>query len=174
MKLHLSKLDARRYKLNAKKGFTLVELLLHMALLAILLITLTDIFVSILDVRLESDATSAVEQDGRLVLARLAYDINRADAIANPALGASSNSLGLTISGVSYTYAIVSSNLQLTNNLGTNNLNGSETTIPSITFQRIGNVGGKHTIKINFTINSQTQRNKGLETRTFNTTVGLR
>ena len=157
------------------KGFTLVEMLIYMALLGIFLITLTDMFVAILNVKAESESTSAVEQDGRYILARLAYDVERATAVSTPvSLGSTGETLVVTIYGVFYTYTITGGDLQLTNNLGTYNLNSSESKMSSISFHRLGNGGGKDTIKINFTINSATQSNKGVESRTFNTTVGRR
>ena len=162
-----------------KRGFTLIEIIIYMALLSIFLLTLTDIFVSILDVQLESDATSAVEQDGRFLLSRLAYDINRASAITTPgAIGSSSNTLVMTIGTDTYTYLLSGNNFQLRVNAGTpDNLNSSESAISSPTFQKIANsaVGGtKETIRINFTVSSVTQRTQGPEVRNFQTTVGRR
>lgn len=156
------------------QGFTLVELLIYMGLLGIFLLVLTEMFVSILDVRVDSQATSAVEQDGRYLLARLAYDVNRASSISTPATaGNSGNSLVLVIGGVNYSYSLNSGNLQLTSNQGTNNLNSSETTISSSTFQRLGN-GNKDSIRLQITIDSRAQRKKGVETKIFQTTLGLR
>lgn len=159
-------------------GFTLIELIIYMALLGIFLLTLTDIFTSILDVQLESEATSAVEMDSRFLLARLSYDINRASAITTPsAIGESANSLTLVIGGINYTYLANGNSLELTNNSGTSSLNGSETAISGLTFQKIANSsvsGTKETVKINFTATSIAQRTQGPEVRNFQTTVGRR
>lgn len=161
--------------LNLSKGFTIVELLIYMGLLSIFLLVLTDIFTSILEVRTESEAVSSVEQDGRFLLARFSYDINRASSITTPlAVGDISNNLVMVIAGVSYSYNLNSGNLQITNNLGTDNLNSSESNITNLSFQKLGNTGGKETIKMQFTVNSNTQRNKGYENRTFQTTIGRR
>lgn len=159
-----------------QNGFTLVEMLIYMGLLSIFLVTLTDIFVSVLDIKAESEATSSVEQDGRFIIERLSYDVSRASSVTQPAsIGASGNTLSLVIGGVTYSYSISSNNLQLTNDLGINNLNSSESQIPSVTFQRIGNSGGKDTIKVTFVVNSVTQRRgAGAETRTFQVAVGRR
>ena len=158
-----------------KPGFTLVELLIYMALLSIFLITLTGIFVNIMEVQLESDATSAVDQDGRFILSRLAYDINRAQNVTNPSgLGSTTSNLDFTIPGISYSYSLNANNLQLSENGQPSNLNSSETQVSNLTFQRIGNLLGKHTFKIQFTITSKTQRPSGPETKTFTTTIGLR
>ncbi len=158
-----------------KKGLSIVELIIYMGLLSILLVVLTDVFVSIIDVRKESEAVSAVEQDGNYILARLFYDVSRASSISTPAsLGASTSSLLITIGGVNYTYSLNGSNLQLVNNNGTDVLNSINTTVSSPTFLRIGNSGGKNTIQISFTVSSVTQRNHGPETKTYQTSVGLR
>src|SRR3989344_9090196 len=66
------------------RGVTLIELLLYMGLLALFLLVLTDIFVAITSVRTETETTSAVEQDGRFIISRLAYDVSRADSISIP------------------------------------------------------------------------------------------
>src|SRR3990172_1905169 len=84
-----------------RTGFTLIEIIIYMALLSIFLLTLTDIFVSILDVQLESDATSAVEQDGRFILSRISYYIPRATDISTPPqIGQTRSNLIMTIAGV--------------------------------------------------------------------------
>ena len=50
--------------MKKQKGFSLVELLLYMGLFSILLASLMQLFGAIIAVRLESEATSAVLQDG--------------------------------------------------------------------------------------------------------------
>src|SRR3990170_3085882 len=109
-----------------QKGFTLIELIIVMGVTTILLVMMTDVFASMAKVRTESEATSAVAQDGRFILARLEYDILRASSVTTPAaLGASNNTLAVVIGGVTYTYSVAGTNFQLVNNLGTNIMNGS-------------------------------------------------
>src|SRR3989344_3435349 len=95
--------------INGKSsGFTLVELLISMGLLAIILSVLTSLFVSVIEAQLESQATSSVDQDGRFVLARLSYDIHRADGvngiITPSTLGGQGPTLQIAISGTTSTY----------------------------------------------------------------------
>lgn len=163
---------------HLKRGVTLIEMLLYMGIFSIFLVVLTDIFVSILSVRSESEASSTIEKDGRYLLSRLSYDISRADSISNPtAIGQTDNLLRLVIGPVNYTYSTLGSNMTLLDNQGLNFLNGSETSISNIQFTRIGNtsvVGTKDNIKLQFTLTSKTQRNSGPETKTFTTTIGRR
>lgn len=157
------------------KGFTFVELLLYMGLLSLLLLIQAQILTSVLGVRLESEANSAIQQDTRFILAKLIYDINRADNIVLPATpSAQSETLSLTIDNVLNTYSLSGENLIITNNLGSNNLNSYGTRISNLSFKRLGNAGGKNTVTISFTLVSTTQREYGPETRTIQATAGLR
>ncbi len=170
-----------KYK-GKNRGFTLVEMLIYMGIFSIMLIALTQIFTSIIDVQLESQSNGSVSQDGQYILARLSYDIGRAQDIATPsavALGTPSTTLGLVmndVNGVNYTYASNSGNLAVVNNLGTNQMNGYDTTLSAVSFTRLGNssAGSKNTIKFSFTLTSKTSRNSTYQSRTFQSTVGLR
>lgn len=155
------------------KGFTLVEMIIYIGLMSIFIVILTEIFISILNVRLETEATSSVDQDGRFILGRLEYDIFRASDINVT----SPTSLNLTIGGNTYTYSLNGGNIQLVDNLGTNNLNGSESSLSSLSFQEIYNSlvpNSKETVKIQFTLNSRVIKNTGVESRLFQTTIGRR
>jgi type II secretory pathway component PulJ len=159
-----------------KQGFTLVEFLLYLGLLSIFLVILADIFVSIIEVRLASESISSVEQDERFITARLIYDINRAASVTAPASpGDVSSTLALVINGISHTYQLNGGNLELTNNLGADQLNSGEAQISNLSFKRVGNAGGKPTIQLQFTVTSRTERpGAGFEARMASTTAGLR
>ncbi len=159
---------------RTRAGFTLVELLLYMGLLSIFLVTLTDLLVAILDVKGESSAVSPVEQDGRYIAARLAYDVYRFASTSNPvAVGASTNNLAITVSGTTttYYYGLNGTNLQFGNSKGvpaTSTLNGSETAISGLSFQRIGSSAGNSGVTVQFTVTSVPKRTAAIEAKTFN------
>ena len=159
------------------KGFTLIELLIYMGILSILLTVFTSIFMSSLDVQLESEANSSVEQDGSYILSKLAYDIHRAQSITTPALGATSTTdFQIVVNGGNYTYSIdAGNNLVLANDLGTNTLNGYNSSISSLSVTRLGNAGKiEDNLDISFTITSKTKKNTGYETKNFQTNLALR
>jgi type II secretory pathway pseudopilin PulG len=167
----------KKINIFSQKGTTMVELLLYMGILSILLTTLTSIFVSALNVQSESQATSSVEQDGNYILARLSYDIHRAQSINIPAAnGATAGNFQIVIGGINYTYSVDgNNNLILTDNLGSNNLNNYNSSISNFSVQRLGNAGGvENTLRINFTITSRVEKNSGFETRDFQTNLSLR
>lgn len=147
-----------------KKGFSIVEMLLYSGLLVLFLAVLSNLFLSSLDIKQSSEGDSYTGQDARYIIARLTYDAKRANSIISPSLGASADSLIFSIDGSSYTYGLASDNLTLTDPSGTLGLNGSETTISDVSFERIGNAGGKNSVKATFSVNGQA----------YTTTVGTR
>lgn len=158
-----------------QSGFTLVEAMVVMALLAIFMTVLTSLFVRAIDIQTKSQAYAATVSDGRFIMARLDYDIARATSIATPAsLGATSTSLVMTISGTTYTYAVNSGNLQLTDGTGTDQFNGSGTSVSGLSFQRLGNSGGKESIRYSFTLTSTARHVSGNDIRTYTNTVERR
>lgn len=158
-----------------KEGFTFIELLMYMALLSVILLVLTDTFAAILQVRTESEATSAVQQDAAFIMSRFMYDIARASAVTVPAaVGSTGASLQITVNGINYSYALSGSDLTITNNSGTDVLNGTDTTVSALSFTRLGSGTGKDSVRVSFTVTSKTVRNSGAESRTLQTTVGLR
>lgn len=157
------------------KGFTLIELIMYIGLFSILLLVMTQIFTWILDIQLESQATSSIFQDGQYITNRISYDIQRAQSIILPATnGQSTNNLELNIDGTTYIYTIINNNITVSNNLDTNALNSSNTNISNLTFKRVGNTSGKDTVNLSFTITSNIRRPSGYQTRNFQTTVGTR
>ena len=168
-------LKPKTYNLKSNSGFTIVEFLIQTGLLAIFLVILTDLLVSIIEVKLNSETISSVEEDGRFIIARMNYDIHRASSVTAPAtLGAASTSLVLVIGGSNYTYQLNGSNLELTDPLGTGRLNGSEAGVSGLSFQRLGNFGGKPTVKIQFSVNSVENSLRAARSKTFVSTGGLR
>jgi len=158
-----------------QQGFTLVELLIFMAIYSVLIVILTGIFVSIIDVKLRSEATSDVQTDANYILARLDYDFSQASAISLPAiLGTPANTLRLTVNGNNYTYTLNQGNLELQTNIDTNSLNSYNTTVSDFNVLRLGNTGGKNAVKISFTLTSTIADNNQFEVKNFSSTLGIR
>ena len=154
-----------------RNGFTIMELMLYMGLLLILLAILSQLFTSSIESQLDSQSFSYVQQDGRFILNRMTYDIQNATAVTTPAaLGATSTTLVLTIGGVTYTYSLTGPNL-LVNGV---RMNGFNTTVSNLTFQKIGNSGGKPTVRFGYTLTSLVTSNGAPEIKSYTTTVGLK
>ncbi len=160
-----------------KKGFSLIELVIYMGLLAILLVVLAQVFTSIIQSRLDSESGASIDQDANYILTRLTYDVQRAQAINTPSNFVTGTQLQINVGGVNYTYALSGGNLQLTNSYGSNILNGYNSTISSLQVTRIGNGTtpvNTDSIKINFTITSRVRKLSGNESRNYEITVAPR
>lgn len=144
-----------------QKAFSLIELLIYMALLGMFLIVMTNVLVTALQSQSESISTSLVDIDSRFILWRLAYDVSHADSITIPAsAGATASTLGLS----SGSYALTGTNLQFAGI----QLNSYDSQISNFSVKRVGNGTGNDTVIIDFTVSSE-----GLS-RAYTTTLGLR
>ncbi len=160
---------------NTSQGFTLIEMMITIGLLSIFLVVLATLFTASIDVQTRSRTYSAVSNDGRFLLAQLDYDITRASAVTTPAaLGASASSLVLTISGNTYTYAISSGRLQLTDNTGADYLTSSDDIISGLSFTKIGNSGGLETVRYTFTLAGPSTTASNNNSQTLTSTVERR
>ncbi len=141
----------------------------------VLISILTTLFGQILDVQLESKASSSVDQNGRFILSRLIHDMQSASSITTPATpGTQSDTLQITVNSINYIYSLDSNgNLLLTNNNGSGQLNSSDAGVSGLTFTRIGNGDINDTVRVGFTVTSRTKQTKGFEQKSFQTTLGL-
>lgn len=162
-------------KKQAQQGFTLIELIIYMGIVSIFMVVLTDILFAVLNVRLSSESTSQVAQDGRYIYTRLIYDINHASSVSIPLnLGDSSSTLSASIGGILYSYTLSNGNLILSAPGSSDQLNSVDTTVSDLSFKRIGNPAGKSTFQIAFTVNSKIITKGKTDQEVFQTTAGLR
>jgi prepilin-type N-terminal cleavage/methylation domain-containing protein len=156
------------------KGFTLVELLIYMALMGIFLVVLSDIFTATLSTKLKSESVAALDQDARYILSKLSYEIANAESVQLPASGSSGTTLRISTDVGSKTFASASGNLMLTENGVGSSLNGKDTSLTELNFRSVSADGGKPTINFSVTLRSQITANTGQNTKTVNSTVTLR
>ena len=140
----------------------MVELLIYIGLLTLFLTILTSLFVSIFKLQLTTQSTSSLTQDTRFIIARMGYDIENATSLAVP------DPTHLEFNETS-SYYVDSGNLILKIAGVGNKLNGLDTNISSINFQKVSN-----TVQVIFTINSNVIEESGPRSQTIQTTYGLR
>lgn len=159
-----------------KKGFTIIELLLYIGMLAGFILVLGQLFFSILDSQLESQANSAVDTEGQYLLTRLSYDIRRAASLTTPAaLGQTAATLVLDIGGTAHTYSLNGSNLTLTVSGNTYLLNSQTVSVTGFSVQRLGNPApAKPSVLVDLDITSETvSLHQQSKTRSYQISVNL-
>ena len=163
-------------KVDNQKGFTLIEFILYIGLFSIFLVLTLELFSSIFEIQIESESTSSVNTDGKYMIQRFSYDVNRATQILTPSEnGTNSTVLSMVIDGEVVDYYLDSGNLILENETAvtSDQLNSSESSVSDVSFIKLDG-GGKDTVQITFTLTSEIKR-KGIdETRIFKTSAGLR
>lgn len=157
-----------------KKAFSLIELIIFMGIFSVLILVFTDIFISSLKTKSISESTAYVNQDARFIFAKLSQDVNNASSIDFPALRGIANSLILRLYGQQETFRLNNGNLELVDESGVHILNSVNTTITNLAFKRLGNEGGKNTIKINITVESKKSVNNKKQVISLETAAGLR
>lgn len=135
--------------IKKQAGLTLVELLIVMGMISIFMVMLTDIFAGIGSAKLASQATSAVTEDGRAIMARLEYDISRASSITVPEnLAVTTSSITATTATIGWTtIALSDSQVQygLTTSYGSSStLNPSMVTAHSVNLTGLTNATTYH------------------------------
>lgn len=158
---------------QAARGFTIVEMMLYMGLFMMLLTVLTSMFVSILQVHVEAQSTSAIEQNGRYILNRISYDLYRANSVSVPAnFGQTTDNIQMTVDGQTYVYAVSNNILQLTRSGTTERLHNPQIQVQSFSVTKIGVVSGTPTLQIDLTLEDLDPSNP--VTREYTTTIGSR
>lgn len=170
--------------MNKQKGFTIIELIIYIGLFSTVLIILTQIITSTLNLQLENQTISTVEQDSRYILNRLNYDIPRATSITLPSVygtAGKQTELQVTINGVINRYYLNGGNLMLDYSGNSIRLNGYDSTISNLYFTRYNSssltpVPGVNldNIQVEFVVTSKSKDKSGIQTRSFKTNLSLR
>ena len=157
-----------------KKGFSLVETLVYFTLLSIILLVLTDLFLSLSESFLESRSKGTIETEGEHAIRRMVYDIRRTDSIVSPLNpGGVSSTLELDINGINHTYSLNNSTIKLDDGQ-VNSLTSNTVSVQQLTFTNISTASAKPTVRINFSLDSTTTTKAGVESKDFETVVSLR
>ncbi|MBI2442794.1 MAG: hypothetical protein HYV40_02710 [Candidatus Levybacteria bacterium] len=173
----ISNFFERKRAENRRKffGFSVVELLLYMGLLSIFLTILTQLFIASLQVQLASESISSVEQDGRYILSRFQYDILRSGDVQSPSgFGQEGTSLTLLVEGNPVVYSLSGSELMLDAGGSAEKISGANVLVSDLKFTKYGNNPGKPTVSLSFIVTSKVKQAKGVDSKMFQATFGLR
>ncbi len=109
-------------QLKNNRGFSLLELLIYMAILAGFLVVLVNLFFMISASSSREEARAEVRQNLRFAAQQITTDIRSATAISAPIVGGEGNALNITVGGEDIAYAISGGVLQRTRGAITENI----------------------------------------------------
>ena len=140
--------------LKSQQGFSLLELLIYMAILAGFLVVIVNIFFMISTSSAREEARAEVQQNLRFAAQEIANEIRSATAVTVPASGASGNVLDITVGGVTSEYSVSGGVLRKTRGAATENITTGKVSVSTASpiFTRVDNTGAKPTIQIILTI----------------------
>lgn len=144
----------KKIQQKTQRGFTLLELLIYIAILSGFLIVVVNLFLAVSTSSSREEARAEVQQNLRFAVQQITDDMRSASAIILPAGGGSGNTLELTVDAASTVYSIDNGVLQKTRNSVTENITSGNVTV-SITnpiFVRSFNAGARPTVQISLEI----------------------
>lgn len=121
-------------------GFSLLELILYIAILSGLMVVISSAFISLSRARGQADAKSEVNAAIRFAAERMRQDIKNASAVVTPVLGTASSTLQVTVGGVPVVYDVASGTLRRNENgAGAVAVTGTKVLVDAPTFTRLEN-----------------------------------
>lgn len=163
-----------------QKGFSLLELLVYIGILALMSVILSTAFVSLTRGRAQSTARSDVESNARFVLERITQDISAASSVTSPTLAAASSTLSIVSSGSTIVYDVAAGILRRTEGAGAaERLTSTAISVETPTFTRIENYNSTlaattTSVRVTMTIRATNAAGEGAYTTNLRTTVDLR
>jgi len=167
-------------KIGSGKGFTLIELILYIAIASIVLGVVTLFLRSLVEGKIKSDTIAEVEQQGLQITHRITRAIRSSEGIISPAQGLSGASLTLDTVNASddpTIFDLAVDTIRITEGAGSAiTLNNGIVTASNLLFYNVSSTDTPGIIKIEFVLTSVNPagRNEYDYTRTFYGTAALR
>ena len=156
-------------------GVTLIELLIVMAILPMLLVMVSSMFGSFMDGQERAVAQAAINQEQQYLLEKLAYDVGQSSAIVLPATdGESGATLRLQTAAGTVEYVLSGVTLMRILSESSAPVTSTRVLVDTFAVQRLGNVEGKDSVRLHFSLSSTASAQLGLTTRETSTTYTLR
>lgn len=94
--------------MKRQQGYTLIELLLYLAITSVLLASLTAFFAMTLSVRTKNESINEVNQQGQLVMDSILQTVRNADSITVPATGFTTGTTTLAMTTAAINPTVIS------------------------------------------------------------------
>jgi Tfp pilus assembly protein PilW len=162
------------------RGFTLVEILLYVALMSIMVFSISQLFFTVTGVKIKSRTITEVEQQGVQAMQYMTQTIRNATGVTSPLTGSNGPSLTITVADVSKSptiFTLVSGTLYVQEAGGaTIPLTSSRVVVSALTFQNLSRSSTSRIVRIAMTVqyNSASPLNEYQYSQTFVDSAGIR
>ena len=124
---------------TTQRGFSMLELLIYLAILSGMMVVISDTFIELLMGRGQSEARNEVNASIRFATEKIRQDIKGASAVVTPTLGTPGATLQMTVSGTPVTYSVLLGQLRRNDNGTIATTTGSNVFVDPPTFTRLEN-----------------------------------
>ncbi|HOZ36405.1 MAG TPA: prepilin-type N-terminal cleavage/methylation domain-containing protein [bacterium] len=148
----MHKIFSRQFNSNqTHQGFTLVELVFYLAIAAIMILSISNLFGVISEMRLRNQVALTVEEEGRHALNYILQTVRNSSSVANPSPNNIGASLSLNIAGVANVFDLYTNRLRLTEGASQSIfLTSDKLIVSNLTFQNLANSSTKDNIRVQF------------------------
>jgi len=151
-------------KFISKKGFTLVELLLYIAISSTILMISVLFLQMLLESKVKNQTMSEVEQQGLLVMQLITQTIRNSENITLPTIGVSSNSLTLDVLDVNNDptiFGLLSDSITIKEGAGEEiPITNSRVIASSLNFHNLSYLDTPGIVNISFTLTYKNPENR--------------
>ncbi len=166
--------------LHKKYAFTLVELLLYIALAGGMLIVISTLYWTLIQAKIKNQTIAEVGQQGIQTMQIITQAIRNAEAITIPTNGDSGSTLSLSMSNAEQNptiFDLSNGTLRITEGVGSAiSLTSDRVIVSNLTFENISRIDTPGTIQIQLTLTHTNpgSRNEYDFTKTFTSSASLR
>ena len=167
-------------KTRQQRGFTLIEMLLYIAILAIVAVTISSFIFMVYTSRIKTSTISEVEQQGEQTMSLITQNIRNSSSITSPVAGVSASSLTLVEYNGTLSPTVLNQSgnvIQIKEGAGAVvALCSNRVVVSGLSFQNISNSGSHGMVRIQFTLThiNSSNRNEYTYSKTFTSTASLR
>jgi prepilin-type N-terminal cleavage/methylation domain-containing protein len=139
-----------------KRGFTLIEFLIYIAIVSLFLVLVSGFFWNIVFGNIKESSYQEVQQNGRFALTKIIQETKKSTGINSPLPGFSSDTLSLTIAAANLNptvFKLTNGKLTITKgNGGTYELTSDQVKVSNLQFTNLSYPNTPGTVRIEMTI----------------------
>lgn len=139
------------------KGFTLIEVLLYLAMLSVFIVVIASFWQGLMDVTQKGKAMNTVNTEGQFMMTKILQKIRESESITSPLAGNSASSLNLANQNLVLNPTIMEFNngsIRISEGVTPfASLNSGEVVVSNVSFTNNTATNSKGLIRVQFTVN---------------------